>query len=269
MRLMILVCIGMRAVCKANPETLATFIHLLHDLSEVAMIIVRKSDERGHFNFGWLQTYHTFSFGDYHDPAFMAFRSLRVLNEDVVQPKTGFPTHGHRDFEILTFILSGELQHRDSMGNTSVIRSGEVQRMTAGTGVTHSEQNPSQLQPVHLLQIWIVPQTMGLTPSYEQKQFDPKARSGKLCLLVSPDGHDGSVSVHQDVSVYGAKLDTGQLVNLNLSAGRHAWVQVTSGQVLVNDLELLEAGDGAAVSEESLVKMLCVAPAEFLVFDLA
>ena len=232
------------------------------------MIKIRKAKDRGHFNFGWLDTYHTFSFGDYYDPSFMGFRSLRVINEDFVHAGRGFPTHSHRDMEIITYILEGGLEHRDSMGNGSVIRPGDVQRMTAGTGVSHSEANPSSEDSVHLLQIWIMPQEQGLKPGYEQKFFSDEQKQGRLRLIASADGRDGSVTVHQDVSVYAAVLDNGQSVNHQLAPNRHAWIQVARGAVVVNG-ENLDQGDGAAISGESELTISGRTRAEILLFDMA
>ena len=232
------------------------------------MIRIRKARDRGHFNFGWLDTYHTFSFGDYYDPSFMGFRSLRVINEDFVHAGRGFPKHSHRDMEIITYILEGGLEHRDSMGNGSVIRPGDVQRMTSGTGVSHSEANPSAENSVHLLQIWIIPQERGLTPGYEQKFFSDEQKQGSLCLIASAEGRDGSVMVNQDVSVYGAVVDNGQAVNHQLAPNRHAWIQVARGGVVVNG-EKLDQGDGAAISGESKLTITGQNRAEILLFDMA
>ena len=232
------------------------------------MIKIRKADRRGHFDFRWLNTFHTFSFGDYYDPAFMGFRSLRVINEDFVHSGRGFPTHAHRDMEIITYILEGSLEHRDSMGNGSVIRPGDVQRMTAGTGVSHSESNPSREQSVHLLQIWILPDQGGLKPGYEQKAFTDDQKQGRLCLVASEDGRDGSVTIHQDASVYATVLAAGDEVVHTLAPGRHAWLQVARGAVTVNG-EDLDQGDGAAVSNEERVAITGREAAEVLLFDLA
>ena len=232
------------------------------------MIKIRKAEDRGHFNFGWLDTYHTFSFGEYHDPQQMGFRNLRVLNEDRVQPGEGFGTHPHRDMEIITYVLQGALEHQDSMGNGSIIRPGEVQRMSAGTGVTHSEYNPSQNEPVHLLQIWILPDKKGLPPSYEQKKFSDKERKGTLCLIASQNGREGSVTLHQDASVYAALLGHGESVTYRLHPHRHAWVQVAQGAVRVNEISF-SAGDGASVSEETLLTVGSKKESEVLLFDLA
>jgi redox-sensitive bicupin YhaK (pirin superfamily) len=231
------------------------------------MIRIRKANERGHFNFGWLDTYHTFSFGDYYDPSFMGFSSLRVINEDFVHAGRGFPTHSHRDMEIITYILEGALQHKDSMGTGSVIRPGDVQRMTAGTGVSHSESNPSTKDSVHLLQIWIMPNELGLKPSYEQKVFSEEQKRGKLCLIASETGRDGSVKVHQDTNVYAAILDEDQTVSHQFSPGRHAWLQVARGAISLNG-DTLNQGDGAAISDLSKIDVLGRQRAEILLFDL-
>lgn len=232
------------------------------------MIKIRKARDRGHFNFGWLDTYHTFSFGDYYDPSFMGFRDLRVINEDFVHAGRKFPTHSHRDMEIITYILEGALEHRDSMGNGSVIRPGDVQRMTAGTGVSHSEANPSSEHSVHLLQIWIMPQKQGLKPGYEQKFFSAEQKEGSMCLIASGDGRDGSVTVQQDVSVYSAVVDNGQALNHRMAPDKHAWIQVARGGVMVNG-ENLNQGDGAAISGESVLEIEGLDSAEILLFELA
>jgi quercetin 2,3-dioxygenase len=233
------------------------------------MIVVRPSDQRGHFDHGWLDTYHTFSFGDYYDPRHRGFRALRVLNEDVVQPGAGFGRHGHRDLEILTYVLSGAVRHEDSLGNGSVIRAGEVQRMTAGTGVEHSEANPSAAEPLHLLQIWLRPDRPGRAPGYEQKAVDGPAGTGGWVVIASSDGRDGSLTVHQDVTVSVAKLKPGGAVGHDLAAGRHAWVQVVRGAVRLNG-QPLRHGDGAAVSEEPALTVRADGEAaEVLLFDLA
>ena len=232
------------------------------------MITIRKASERGHFDFGWLSTYHTFSFDQYYDPQHMGFRSLRVINEDIVQPKNGFPTHGHRDMEIVTYILQGALEHRDSMGNGSIIRRGDAQRMSAGTGVRHSEANPSADTPVHLLQIWILPEEQHLPPEYEEKKFTDEDKRNKLRLIVSPTGDDGSVKIHQDAKIYAAVLDEGHEVTHSLANGRSVWLQVAAGTVNLNDV-VLKQGDGAAVSEELRLGITAVKAAEVLLFDLA
>jgi hypothetical protein len=232
------------------------------------MITVRRSEDRGRFDHGWLDTRHTFSFADYHDPRHMGFRALRVINEDRVAPGQGFGTHGHRDMEILSYVLAGRLAHRDSLGTGSVILPGDVQRMTAGTGVRHSEENPSATEPVHFLQIWVLPERPGLTPGYEQRTFSETERRGRLRLVASPGGADGSVTIHQDVRLHAGLLGAGDAAELALSPGRHAWVQVARGRVRVNGVPLA-AGDGAALSEERTVSVEGVEDAEVLAFDLA
>jgi quercetin 2,3-dioxygenase len=232
------------------------------------MISIRRGSDRGHRNYGWLDTFHTFSFNDYHDPAFMGFRSLRVINEDRVAPGEGFGTHPHRDMEIVTYVLSGALAHKDSMGSGSTIRPGEVQRMSAGTGVTHSEFNGDPEQPVHFLQIWLLPERKGIVPAYEQKAFPEGERKGRLRLVASRDGRDGSVTIHQDAEIYAALLRKDESVPVTLRPGRHAWVQVARGSVRLNG-DPLAAGDGASVSGEEHLTMAGVEPAEVLVFDLA
>lgn len=232
------------------------------------MITIRKAEERGHFDHGWLDTWHTFSFDRYHDPRHMSFGSLRVINEDRVAPGHGFPTHSHRDMEIITYVLEGGLAHRDSMGNGSVIKPGDVQRMTAGTGVAHSEANPSSSEAVHLLQIWIMPNARNLEPGYEQKMFSNDLKQGKLALIASQDGRDGSVTVHQDADVYASMLDAGQQVTHATGANRNVWVQVARGSVRVNDVDLKQ-GDGAAITNEANVEIEGREPAEILLFDMA
>jgi len=231
------------------------------------MITIRKSEERGHFDFGWLDTYHTFSFDQYYDPAHMHFRSLRVINEDRVAPGKGFPTHSHRDMEIITYILSGALEHRDSMGNGSVIRPGDVQRMSAGTGVAHSEFNPSESEGVHLLQIWIMPQARNLSPSYEQKTFSEDDRRGRLRLVASEDGRDGSVTIQQDARVYAAILNPGSNLEHHVIGDRHVWIQVARGTLQVNG-HSVNQGDGVRVSDERLLQLASDDAAEVLLFDL-
>ena len=231
------------------------------------MITIRRSNERGHANHGWLDTHYTFSFSDYYDPQFMGFRDLRVINEDFIEPDQGFPKHGHRDMEIITYMISGELSHRDSMGHGETIRPHEVQRMTAGTGVLHSEFS-SPTDKTHLLQIWILPEKLRLEPAYEQKRFGPEEKQGKLRLVASRGGSDGSVHINQDVKVFASILDNGDEVSLDLSDGRHAWVQLINGSLEVNGT-LLESGDGAAISDESLLKLTSHGDhTEFLLFDL-
>ena len=231
------------------------------------MITLRKSDERGHFDFGWLNTYHSFSFSEYYDPKFMGFRSLRVINEDRVWPDQGFPTHPHRDMEIITYVLNGALEHKDSMGNGSVIRPGDMQRMSAGSGVTHSEYNHSKDDLVHFLQIWITPDKRGITPSYEQKLFTPEDKKGKFRLVASPDGRDGSVTIHQDVNLYATVLAAGEETTFELQPGRYGWLQVARGKVSLNG-QALKNGDGAALSEPQTVTITATEEAEVLLFDL-
>ncbi len=232
------------------------------------MIRIRPSHERGHADHGWLDTRYSFSFADYWDPRYMGFRSLRVINEDKVAPGRGFGTHPHKDMEIVTYVLSGGLAHKDSMGNAGTIRPGEVQRMSAGTGVTHSEYNASDSEETHLLQIWIIPEKRGNTPSYEQKQFPVADRTGTLRVVAAPDGRDGAVTIHQDASIYAALLEPKQSVTHTLQPGRHAWLQVIRGNVTLNG-EALTAGDGAAVSEETKLELAAQDHSEVLLFDLA
>ncbi|MEZ2240682.1 pirin family protein [Microcoleus sp.] len=232
------------------------------------MIAIRKSEARGHANHGWLDSYHTFSFANYYDPKYMNFRSLRVINEDVINGGKGFGTHGHTDMEIITYVLEGALEHKDSLGTGAVIKPGEVQRMSAGTGIQHSEFNHSPSDSVHLLQIWLLPDRNGLTPSYEQRDFPLAERQGRLRLVAARDARDGAVKIHQDVDLYAAVLDKDARVSHVLQSNRYAWVQVARGSVLLNGLAL-EQGDGAAVSDESELVIEATAEAEFLLFDLA
>jgi quercetin 2,3-dioxygenase len=232
------------------------------------MIRVRKARERGHFDHGWLDTWHTFSFDQYWDPEHMGFRVLRVINDDRVAPGRGFPTHGHRDMEIITWVLDGSLEHRDSMGNGSIIKPGEAQRMTAGSGVTHSEFNPSKEGLLRLLQIWILPDRRGLPPGYEQKHFPEAEREGRLRLIASPDGRDGSVTIHQDAKVYAALLAAGQTIHFDAEPTRGLWLQVARGCVLAGGHELAE-GDGLAVEGERQLEMQGIDRSEVLLFDLA
>ena len=232
------------------------------------MLSVRRSQDRGHFDHGWLQTYHTFSFGDYQDPHFMGFRDLRVINEDWVQPGKGFGTHPHSDMEILTYVLEGALQHKDSMGNGSTIKPGEVQRMSAGSGVTHSEFNASDKEPVHLMQIWILPREKGIQPSYEQKPVPPPKADSPWRLIASANGADGSVTLHQDVKVYLAEIESGHEVFFQHNRGRHLWLQVTKGELDLSG-QVLKAGDGAGISDEADICLVAQSPAEVLLFDLA
>ncbi|HET6585459.1 MAG TPA: pirin family protein [Nannocystaceae bacterium] len=232
------------------------------------MITIRRSHERGHAQHGWLESRHTFSFADYYDAQHMGFRALRVINEDIVQPGMGFGAHGHRDMEIVSYVLEGGLEHRDSLGTGSVIRPGDVQRMSAGTGVRHSEYNASKTEPVHFLQIWIVPQRAGLPPSYEQKHFDAPSLRGGLRVVASPDGRDGSVTLHQDVTLLATRLAAGESATHPLAPGRHAWVHVARGTAKLGDHELAP-GDAAALSNEPTVHLEGLADAEVLLFDLA
>jgi redox-sensitive bicupin YhaK (pirin superfamily) len=232
------------------------------------MIRIRRAAGRGHFNHGWLDTFHTFSFGEYFDPAHNNFRSLRVMNEDRVSPGQGFGMHGHRDMEIVTYVLSGALQHKDSLGNGETLRPGEFQRMSAGTGIRHSEFNPSATDPVHLYQIWLTPRQLGLQPGYEQKAFAESERLNRFRLVASPDGADGSLTIQQDARVFLATLSFGESISHELVPGRHAWLQVLRGRVMLNDTRL-ETSDGAAVSDEQLLSILAYEPAEVMLFDLA
>src|SRR6266850_6119370 len=232
------------------------------------MNAIRRSSERGFADHGWLKSFHTFSFADYFDPEHVEFGPLRVINEDRVQAGAGFGTHGHRDMEIISYVLDGELAHKDSMGNGSTIRPGDVQRMSAGTGVTHSEYNPSRTDPVHFLQIWLLPERQGLQPGYEQRTFPAADRDGKLRLVASRTGRDGSVTVHQDAEVFAATLAPEASVVHRLRPGRHAWVQVARGAVTVNGTTLGQ-GDGAALTDEATVELRATRPSEVLLFDLA
>ena len=233
------------------------------------MITIRPRDERGVGNFGWLDSRHSFSFGSYYDPQQMGFASLRVINEDRIIPAKGFATHGHQDMEIISYVLSGELEHRDSMGNGSVIRPGDVQRMSAGTGIRHSEFNASATDPVHFLQIWIMPEQKGLEPSYEEKHYPPEAKRGQLKLVGSRDGRDNSVKIHQDVNLYITSLSKGDRLSHQLQDNRVVWLQVAKGSILLND-RLLRAGDGAAISDETQIAITGKSQeSEILLFDLA
>jgi quercetin 2,3-dioxygenase len=231
------------------------------------MITVRRANERGHANHGWLDSFHTFSFSGYQDPAHMGFRNLRVINEDRVAPGQGFGTHGHSDMEIVSYVLGGALEHRDSMGTGSVIRPGDVQRMSAGSGVTHSEFNGSQTEPVHFLQIWLLPAARGIAPGYEQKTFSELEKRGRLRIVASPDGRDGSVTVHADALIYAGLFTKGEAATLPLGAGRNAWVHVARGSARVNGT-VLGAGDAVALREEASVQLEGEDGAEVLVFDL-
>ncbi len=236
------------------------------------MIVVRPAQERGVANFGWLDSRHTFSFGGYSDPNHMGFADLRVINEDKVTPGQGFGTHGHQDMEIISYVLEGALEHKDSIGTGSIIRPGDVQRMSAGTGIRHSEFNASQTEPVHFLQIWILPEQKGIEPGYEQKSFSEAEKRGKLRLVGSREGRDGSITIHQDVDFYAASLQAGEEVNHTLAPGRVAWLQVARGSVQLNDQSLM-AGDGVAIApespQESLITLKGFADeAEVLLFDM-
>ena len=231
------------------------------------MIQYRKAADRGHAEHGWLDSWHSFSFADYYDPAHMGFGPLRVINEDRVQPGMGFGTHGHRDMEIVSYVLDGELSHKDNIGNGSIIRPGDVQRMTAGRGVMHSEFNPSDSNPVHFLQIWIEPDARGLAPSYEQKRIEPTARRGRLALIASPDGRDGSVTVHQDVRVYATDLNGAERVEYEIAEGRRGYVHVARGSVALGDTRL-SAGDAAKIEGPARVVLTHGDAAEVLLFDL-
>jgi redox-sensitive bicupin YhaK (pirin superfamily) len=232
------------------------------------MLTIRRAEERGAFDHGWLDTRHTFSFAGYQDPRHMGFRNLRVVNEDRVRPGQGFGTHSHRDMEILTYVLEGGLQHRDSTGTGTVIRPEEVQRMSAGTGIAHSEFNASQEEPVHFLQIWILPARPGIAPGYEQKTFPLAGQPGRLHLVASPDGREDSLTLHADARVYAGRLGDGERARLALAPGRAAWVQMARGRARVNGQEL-KAGDGAGLVEEPEVTVEGIQGAEVLVFDLA
>jgi hypothetical protein len=232
------------------------------------MIVVHNRMARGHTRTGWLDSRHTFSFGQYHDPKYMGFRALRVINEDRVIPGSGFPAHSHQDMEIITYVLSGELAHEDSLGNGSVIRPGELQRMSAGTGIRHSEFNRSATDSVHLLQIWILPERNGLVPSYEQKTLDPAQRRGRFQRVGGRDGGAGAITIHQDVALYLADLAAGDTVTHALAPGRHAWLQVLGGVVAMDGDDLKE-GDGVSLSDERDVAVTAVTDAELMLFDLA
>jgi quercetin 2,3-dioxygenase len=229
---------------------------------------LRKSDARGRANFGWLDSRHSFSFGHYHDPDHMGFGPLRVINEDRVAPGGGFPTHPHSDMEIISYVLEGALEHKDSLGTGSVIRPGDIQRMSAGTGIRHSEFNASDKEPVHFLQIWIIPEREGITPSYQQKSFDAAARRGQLRLIASGGGRDGSITIHQDADLYSALLETGEGVSHKLATSRGAWIQLAHGAIAVNGQQLL-AGDGLAVKDAGDLRIEAQSNAEVLLLDVA
>jgi quercetin 2,3-dioxygenase len=239
----------------------------MEESKEPDMMTIRPAGERGHAQHGWLDSHHTFSFADYYDEAHMGFRALRVINDDRVEAAQGFGAHPHRDMEIISYVLEGGIEHKDSMGTGSVIRPGDVQRMSAGTGVRHSEYNASKTDPVHFLQIWLMPAERGLKPSYEQKAFTDEEKRGRLRVVASPDGRDGSVTVHSDAVLHAGLFDEGESTELALGEGRHAWVHVARGKVRVNGRELSE-GDGASLSDQPSVKIEGVAGGEVLVFDL-
>jgi quercetin 2,3-dioxygenase len=236
-------------------------------MSQTLTPIVRKAEERGHVQIDWLNSYHTFSFGSYHDPNWMGFRSLRVINDDIVAPAGGFATHGHRDMEIVTYVMSGALAHKDSLGTGAVIYPGEVQRMTAGTGITHSEFNNSDTEPVHLLQIWIIPDTLNLTPSYEQKNFPAAEKQGKLRLVASRDGRDGSVTIHQDANMYVGLIGADESISYQVNVDRSAWLHVAQGEVTIED-KVLAAGDAIAYVGGSKLHVSSQSSGEILLFDL-
>jgi redox-sensitive bicupin YhaK (pirin superfamily) len=231
------------------------------------MLQIRKADQRGYADHGWLRSFHSFSFADYYDPEYVEFGALRVINEDCVAAGQGFPTHGHRDMEIITYVLEGQLEHKDSIGTGAIIEPGDVQRMSAGTGVRHSEFNPSATTPVHFLQIWIQPDQRGIPPSYEQKHYADDAKRGRLRLIASPDGRDGSVTIHQDARVYAGLFDGDESAVHELNAGRRAYVQVARGKIRVNG-EALAAGDAAKLTDVSEVRLEQGDAAEVLLFDL-
>jgi quercetin 2,3-dioxygenase len=232
------------------------------------MLRLRRSADRGHADHGWLDSHHSFSFSDYYDPAHMGFGKLRVINEDRVAPGAGFPTHGHRDMEILSYVIDGALEHADSIGTGAVISRGELQRMSAGTGVRHSEYNASKSEPVHFLQIWIQPERAGLEPGYEQRFFEPEGRTNRLRLLASRDGREGSLTIHQDVALYGSLLEAGQSIEHAFAPGRRGWLQLVAGELEVGG-ESLEPGDGLAISDETSLHIRAKSGAELLLFDLA
>ena len=231
------------------------------------MFQIRHAHERGHADHGWLESYHTFSFADYHDPAFMGFGPLRVINEDRVQPGQGFGTHSHRDMEIISYVLDGALAHKDSLGNGSAIRPGDVQRLSAGTGITHSEFNGSDEERVHFLQIWLHPERRGLTPSYEERRFPEQEKTDRLRLVASRDGREASVVVHQDLDLYATRLTEGSEVEHPTTPDRKVWIQVAHGTLDVNG-QRLEAGDGMAITDEERIVMQATSPAEALLFDM-
>ncbi|HBE71506.1 MAG TPA: quercetin 2,3-dioxygenase [Planctomycetaceae bacterium] len=237
------------------------------------MLTLRRADERGHADHGWLNSYHTFSFAGYRDPKHMGFRSLRVMNEDRVAAGQGFGTHAHNDMEIVSYVLAGELEHKDSMGNGEVLRPGEFQRITAGTGITHSEFNPSSAEPTHFYQIWLLPERKGIKPSYQQRAFEPAGRKNRFQLVASRDAAEGSLLIHQDANIYLADLDAGMDLKYDIPDGRYVWLQVLRGEVMVNELTAnavsLKTSDAVAVSDESSLTLQATTDAELMLFDLA
>lgn len=231
------------------------------------MIRIRKAESRGHAAHGWLDSWHTFSFANYYDPEYLGYSVLRVINDDLISPGGGFPMHAHQDMEIVTYVLEGALEHRDSLGNGSIIRPGDVQRMSAGTGIRHSEFNPSQTEPARLLQIWLLPQKLGVAPSYEQTRFDPAELQGCFRVVASPDGRDGSVHINQDTTLYASKLNQGETARLTLAPGRRAYLQVAQGEVELKGV-VMRRGDGAEISQETEIALTGIHAAEILVFDL-
>jgi quercetin 2,3-dioxygenase len=231
------------------------------------MMILRKAGDRGHADHGWLKSYHTFSFANYYDPNHTHFRALRVINEDQIAPLGGFPTHGHRDMEIISYVISGAIAHKDSLGNVETIGAGGVQRFSAGTGITHSEFNPSAEETAHFLQIWLFPEVEGLSPSYEQKTFTPESQQGQWRVLANREGADGAVKIHQDTAIFTTALQPGEERTYPLGANRHGWIQVVKGDVTVNG-EDLSAGDAVAISSESLIRLIASQAAEVMLFDL-
>jgi hypothetical protein len=231
------------------------------------MIKLRKSEQRGHANHGWLDSYHTFSFAHYYDPDYMGYSVLRVINEDVIAGGKGFGMHPHRDMEIVTYMLAGALRHRDSLGNGSVIRAGDVQRMTAGTGIVHSEVNASASEPAHLLQIWLLPERNGITPGYEEKHFEPADKQDRWCLVASHDGREGSLKIHQDVALYASRLAVGAHLGYTMQPGRSAYIQLARGSLTLNG-EVLMAGDAAAIDTQQVIDLVADEDAELLMFDL-
>lgn len=232
------------------------------------MLTVRKAEDRGHANHGWLDSYHSFSFANYYDPQHMGFRSLRVINEDMVAPAKGFPTHPHRDMEIITYVVSGAVAHKDSIGNTERVGAGGVQRFSAGTGITHSEFNPSTTEGLHLLQIWLLPEQQGITPSYEQKEFPAETKRNQWRAIANREATDGAVKLHQDAAIYATILEPGEQLTYTLPVDRHAWVQIVQGEVTLNGTTL-DKGDAAAISNETKLAFEASTDAEILLFDLA